>query len=104
MTLADMLSVPVTAMGRTCAVHKHREDVPIVIHHIWPKGKKGPDVGWNKIALCANAHGSVHDYMLKIDKAKSPKAVPWRVRRRYGYRVRQLAERGWAQYGRKEEV
>jgi hypothetical protein len=49
---------PFTAMGRRCAAHNHREDVPLEVHHVWPTGKGGPDVAWNRVTVCANAHGA----------------------------------------------
>jgi 5-methylcytosine-specific restriction endonuclease McrA len=78
-------------MGRGCAVHRHREDVPLEVHHIWPLGDGGPNTASNKVTLCSNAHSAVHDLLAK--RRKGP--VPWPVRRRYGPGVRHLAEDGW---------
>ena len=83
-------------MGRTCAAHRHREDVPIESHHIHPLGDGGPDTKLNRIGLCANAHGAVHFLLDRARKAGGYGNVPWSYRRRFGPAVRQLAERGWA--------
>ena len=82
---------PVQAMGTDCAAHRHRELVPLEVHHIWPTGYGGPDTNANRVKLCSNAHSSVHDLLGKM--LKGP--VPWTVRRRYGWRVRRLAQRGY---------
>ena len=86
-------------MGRACAAHLHREDVPLEVHHIWPMGDGGPDRAHNRVTLCANAHGAVHDLIDKGRRLKVPAgtlALPWAVRRRYGRRIRQLADQGWS--------
>jgi hypothetical protein len=88
---------PARAMGRHCAVHTHREDVPLEVHHIWPLGEGGPDTKANKVTVCSNGHGSIHDLLAKIKKAGSVRAVPWPVRRRYGWRIRGYATLGWVQ-------
>lgn len=87
------------AMGRACAVHTHREDVPLEVHHIWPVGDGGPDTKANRVTICANAHGAVHDLIDKGRRTKlpaGPLALPWSIRRRYGARVRKLADVGWS--------
>ncbi len=83
-------------MGRDCAVHRHREDVPLEVHHIWPMGDGGPDKAHNRVRLCANAHGAIHDLIDKGRKVKGPGNLPWLLKRRYGRKVRQLAATGWA--------
>lgn len=88
---------PLAAMGRRCAVHFHREDVPLETHHIWPTGKGGPDTAANRVVVCANGHGAIHALLLAMDKDFG--RLPWRVRRRFGLRVRRLAHAGWVQYG-----
>lgn len=82
-------------MGRRCVVHKHREDVPIEVHHVWPSSAGGPDTADNKVPLCANAHSACHDLLQKVVRAGKWTGVPWSVRRRYGWRVRRLAKRGF---------
>lgn len=80
-------------MGTGCQAHRHRELVPLEVHHIWPRGEGGPDQAWNRITLCDNAHGSVHsllDLMLKHNGA-----VAWTVRRQYGRKIRELAAKGY---------
>ncbi len=81
-------------MGRECWAHRHREDVPIEMHHVWPKGQGGPDTKNNKKALCSNAHSATHDLLSKMQRAGTHR-LPWLVRRRYGRKVRQLADAGF---------
>lgn len=84
------------AMGRDCAAHHHREDVPIELHHVWPVGDGGPNIKANRVSVCANAHSSIHDLLDKGRKiAGGPAALPWRVRLRYGQGVRRIARAGW---------
>lgn len=85
---------PVTAMGTNCWAHRHRELVPLEIHHIWPVGDGGPNVAGNRISICSNAHSSTHDLLAKMLKAPDGR-VEWDVRRRYGVRVRALAQAGY---------
>lgn len=88
------MTTPRTAMGTSCAVHRHRELVPIEVHHVFPLGYGGLNRAGNRVPLCANGHGSVH-YLLELMVKASGGRVPWTVRRRYGRRVRQLAQRGY---------
>jgi hypothetical protein len=84
------------AMGRDCAAHKHREDVPLEVHHVHPVGDGGPNVKTNRVSVCSNAHGAIHDLLDKGRKvAGGPNALPWLVRIRYGRGVRKLAQAGW---------
>jgi hypothetical protein len=85
---------PRRAMGSNCWAHKHRELVPIEVHHVWPLGAGGPNVRENKVSVCSNAHSSCHDLLLKMLNAHTT-ALPWLVRRRYGRKVRRLAEAGY---------
>lgn len=81
--------------GTKCAVHRHRERVPIHKHHIWPKGLGGPTIKANLISICANAHYCTHDLLDQVIDAGSWTAVSWRIRRQYGFGVRRLAKQGW---------
>lgn len=90
-----MSAAPYTAMGQTCQAHKHHSMVPIEIHHIWPLGDGGPNIAANRVPLCANAHGSVHYLIDLCRKHGSYTAVPWTLRRQFGFTVRQLALLGW---------
>ncbi len=83
--------IPQRAMGRSCAVHVHRSLVPLEVHHVWPLGYGGPDVAANKVTLCSNGHSAVHDLLARMLKG----SVPWTVRRRYGWRTRRVAARGY---------
>lgn len=77
-------------MGFRCAVYTHVSLVPLEIHHVWPKGEGGPDTAENRVSLCANGHGAIHDLLAKM--LKGP--VPWRTRVKYGFRVRRYAKFG----------
>lgn len=81
-------------MGRACWAHRHRDDVPMELHHVWPKGNGGPDAKPNRVMLCSNAHSSTHDLLTKMLRAGTP-GLPWAIRRRYGRRVRRLAAAGF---------
>jgi 5-methylcytosine-specific restriction endonuclease McrA len=81
-------------MGRDCWAHRHRDDVPLEDHHVWPIGQGGPNVRTNKVRICSNAHSSTHDLLSKMMAAHTA-AVPWKLRRRYGRKVRRLAEAGY---------
>jgi 5-methylcytosine-specific restriction endonuclease McrA len=50
-----------------CAVHKHRDDVPLHRHHVWPLYADGPDTEDNIVLLCPTAHAEVHIYMREIE-------------------------------------
>lgn len=80
-------------MGTDCAVHRHRELVPLHVHHVWPTGEGGPDVEWNKITVCANGHYAIHALLDIFKKQRGD--VPWIVLRRYGRKVRQFAKYGY---------
>lgn len=80
---------------KECAVHRHRELVPIETHHVWPLGMGGPDESWNKVTVCENGHGSIHAYLNLLIKHKT---LDWSVRRRYGRKVRALAQKGHDAY------
>lgn len=81
-------------MGRDCWAHRHRDDVPLELHHVWPKGVGGPDAKANRVLICSNAHSSTHDLLAKMVKARTVD-LPWLVRRRYGRKVRRLAVAGY---------
>ena len=87
---------PIKVMGTQCGAHTHHSLVPIEVHHIWPLGMGGPDVKDNRIPLCSNAHSAVHSFLTLLIKGSG--AVPWAVARRYGYRIRALARRGYTQW------
>lgn len=88
------MTAPYEAMGRTCWCHRHRHDVPLERHHVWPLGHSGPDAKPNIVVVCANGHGSVHSLLDRMLKAQTA-SLPWTVRRRYGRRVRRLAVAGY---------
>jgi hypothetical protein len=81
------------AMGFLCGAHRHDSWVPIEVHHVWPVGEGGPNVATNRVPLCSNAHSAVHDLLGRMLKGE----VPWDIRRRYGYAVRVVADRGYAE-------
>lgn len=84
-----------TAMGVSCVAHRHNSMVPIERHHVWPLGDGGSNTKENIVPLCANAHGSVHYLIDLCRKHGSYTAIPWTIRRQYGFAVRQLALLGW---------
>jgi 5-methylcytosine-specific restriction endonuclease McrA len=81
-------------MGRDCWAHHHRDDVPLELHHVWPRGEGGPDTKANRVSVCSNAHSSTHDLLTKMMKAHT-QDIPWRTRMRYGRKVRRLAVAGY---------
>lgn len=84
---------PRGGMGVICACHHHRELVPLEVHHVWPRGMGGPDIPANKVTICSNAHGSIHDYLSRLVKGNGK--VPWQIARHYGRKVRAYALRGY---------
>lgn len=88
------MTQPYKAMGRECWAHRHREDVPLEVHHVWPLGNSGPNIAANKVTICSNAHSATHDLLAKMLKAGTAD-IPWKVRRRYGHRVRRIALAGY---------
>lgn len=82
-------------MGTTCAVHRHREMVPMERHHVWPLGHHGPNRPENMVTVCENGHGSIHSYLDLLIKQEAGTPIPWTVRRRYGRKVRALAQLGY---------
>jgi hypothetical protein len=81
--------------SQPCQVHNRHIPEPHVnhIHHVWPKGDGGPDIGDNKIAVCPTGHYSIHD-LLREFKIYSG-TVPYSVLRRYSYGERKYAELGY---------
>jgi hypothetical protein len=80
-------------MDTTCEVHRHRELVPIEVHHVHPLGQGGLNVAGNRITVCANGHFSIHALMDRLLKGNG--VVAWTTRRRYGKKVRAYAQRGY---------
>ena len=89
-------------MANACRVHLHTGYTPIDEHHIWPKGLGGPDTDANLITICPNGHRAVHEYLRLLQKGGGK--VPWLERRKFGRKVRRLAERGYAQLPAGEKV
>ena len=84
-------------MGSSCAVHRHRELVPLHVHHVHPLGDGGQDVAANRVTVCANGHYSTHALLDAMRKARrAGTTVSWRVRRQYGPKVRRYADQGLA--------
>jgi hypothetical protein len=71
------------------ACHKHSEHVSYEIHHVWPLGYHGPDVTWNKIRICPNAHSDIHYLMELMFRGKS---FDWKE---YGPQIRFYAKQGY---------
>lgn len=76
-----------------CFAHKHRDEVPLDLHHVWPLGEGGPDVKSNLVRLCPNAHRQVHSY-IRLLKKHNGKA-PWLKRKFYGRWVRYVGQAGY---------
>lgn len=93
-----MMALGVQMGGSECAVHRHRELVPMETHHVWPLGEGGPDIPANKVRICMNAHGSVHSYLdmlLRRQRRGETGKIDWKIRRQYGRKTRALAELGF---------
>lgn len=80
-------------METTCAVHRHRELVPINRHHVWPEGMGGPTADWNLVTVCENGHGAIHALLDLL--LKNGGVLPWAIRRRFGRGVRKYAQLGY---------
>lgn len=80
-------------MGFQCAVHRHRDLVPIERHHVWPLGEGGPDTKDNIVVVCSNGHELIHHYIRELLKHKG--SPPWEVSIRYGRKVRILGKLGY---------
>lgn len=66
-------------------------------HHILPREWNGPDTPDNKIKICAACHNDAHAYLDWLE-SRDGVLLPWPQRRLWHYKVRRLAERGWAAY------
>ncbi|MFN2637916.1 MAG: HNH endonuclease [Gemmatimonadaceae bacterium] len=75
-------------------VHKHRDEVPIDVHHILPKSHGGVTSPLNTVTVCANGHREIHEYLRKLMHTHDGK-VPWTQRRFFGKKVRDVAEEGY---------
>jgi hypothetical protein len=84
-------------MGTTCALHAHREWVPMEDHHVWPKGMGGPDIAANKIRVCANAHYTIHAYFDLL--IRYGEQVPADQRKHFSPGARHWATTGWTEAG-----
>jgi hypothetical protein len=85
-------------MGTECAVHAHREWVPLEWHHIWPKGMGGPDVAENRIRVCANGHYAAHEFIRQLILHAG--TVPGETAQHFSAKVKKLAIRGWTEAGK----
>lgn len=83
-------------MGTTCAVHTHRDWVPIERHHVWPIGMGGPDVAANIISVCANGHYAIHEVIRRLI-ANDGRIPEWE---HFGAKVRRYALQGWTDAGK----
>lgn len=87
-----------TPMSDECAVHEHREWVPVNQHHVWPVGLGGPDTPGNRIQVCANGHYAIHEFMRQLILHGGD--VPWKLAQHFGSKVRHYARDGWEQAGK----
>jgi hypothetical protein len=83
-------------MGVTCAVHRHREWVPIERHHVWPIGMGGPDVAANIVSVCANGHYAIHEVIRRL----IAHGVHLPDAQHFGVKVRWYAIQGWTAAGK----
>jgi hypothetical protein len=81
---------------KVCQVHKHRDEVPLDRHHIWPQADGGPTLPDNLVWVCPNGHREIHEYLRLLKKLDGK--VPWLKRRKYGKKVRDLAETGYVRF------
>lgn len=68
----DLLGLGIVATtSAKCVVHVNHSPVPRVnvIHHVWPKGKGGPDVAENRIVVCPTGHYNIHKLLAEYEKA-----------------------------------
>jgi hypothetical protein len=84
-------------MGVTCAVHRHREWVPIERHHVHPIGLGGPDVAANIVSVCANGHYAIHEYIRRLIASGLGNDPD---KKHFGRKVRELAVTGWVRAGK----
>lgn len=80
----------------SCQIHKHRDKVPVDLHHIWPQEFGGPTRAENLIVLCANGHRLVHEYLELLINGNGK--VVWSIRMLYGPKTRKVAELGYSRY------
>jgi hypothetical protein len=85
-------------MGTSCSVHKHREWVPMEVHHIWPVGMGGPNVAANKVTVCCNAHYSIHEALRQLILHNGN--VPLDTWKHFGVKVKHYAMQGWVEAGK----
>jgi len=85
-------------MGEECVVHRHREWVPIEVHHIWPVGLGGPNIASNKISVCCNAHYSIHEFLRQLILHDGE--VPAELAKHFGAKVKRYATQGWTEAGK----
>lgn len=69
--------------------HNHTSLVSYEIHHIWPTGYHGPDVAWNRIKICPNAHSDIHWLMNRMLAGKTYNLTE------YGPNIRHYAVEGY---------
>lgn len=81
--------------GRRCpCVSNHVPVVNHVVrHHIWPKGKGGPDTEENLIWLCPTTHENTHTCEREYYRYEGK--PPWAVLRYYSTLSRELARRAY---------
>jgi hypothetical protein len=87
--------VPRVPVGTSCAVHRHRDYVPLNVHHIRPLSLGGLNVPANRVTICMNAHGLVHEAMRRLMDNNG--TIP--DRGHFGAKVVALAVRGWTEAG-----
>lgn len=91
--MADALSIQNPVQSRGCRLHKHRSKTATEKHHVWPLANGGPDTSANLLEVCADGHNEVHQYIALLRFHGG--VVPWKYRRLYGRKTREVAMCGW---------
>ena len=93
--LGDMHSEVVMTVSQPCLVHKTHAPTPKVncVHHVWPKGKGGPNIAANRVVVCPTGHYNIHSLLAEYEKASGDPGS--KVRSHYSELEIELAALGW---------
>jgi hypothetical protein len=78
-----------------CLVHRiHKPNSHVnEVHHVWPKGRGGPDIAENRIVVCATGHNSIHKLIQEYELGRG--TVPYSLLKQYTMGERRLAHLGY---------
>lgn len=81
--------------GQPCEVHNSHVPTSHVneVHHIWPRGRGGPNVAENRVTVCATGHNNIHQLLNEMLATNGN--VPYSVQRMYAFKERELARLGY---------